>query len=110
MVSGGPGRKGSRWRRAQSECMANGEAYRLPCWICGQPIDYQFTRAMPHHRLAGTVHHIVGLAQGGAPLDPGNLAPAHRGCNTRESNRIRNGKSTLVTGPHVNPNPNSRRW
>ncbi|HEX4103843.1 MAG TPA: HNH endonuclease [Pseudonocardiaceae bacterium] len=57
--------------------------------MCGRPIDYELTRARPLHRLAGTVHHIVGLAQGGDPLDPANLTPAHRGCNTRHSNLLR---------------------
>jgi hypothetical protein len=37
----------------------------------------------------GTAHHIIGLAQGGDPLDPANLTPAHRGCNTAASNRPR---------------------
>lgn len=92
MVSTGPGRKGSRWRKAQALCMATGQAQCQPCCLCGQPIDYGFTKRYPHHRLAGTAHHIIGLAQGGDPLDPANLAPAHRGCNTRESNRIRAGR------------------
>jgi len=103
MVATGPGRQGSRWRTAQRECMAYGEANNLPCAICGQPIDYAFTRAMHLHRLAGTAHHLIGLAQGGDPLDPGNLAPAHRGCNTRESNRLRHAarRNRVLT---------SRRW
>jgi 5-methylcytosine-specific restriction endonuclease McrA len=69
--------------------MAYGEANRVPCVLCGRPIDYVFTRALPRHRLAGSVHHLTGLAQGGDPLDIANLAPAHRGCNTREGNRVR---------------------
>jgi hypothetical protein len=89
VVSAGPGRNGSRWRRAQAACMAHGEAQRLPCCLCRRPINYELTRIAPRHRMAGTAHHIVGLAQGGDPLDPGNLAPAHRGCNTREGNRVR---------------------
>jgi 5-methylcytosine-specific restriction endonuclease McrA len=89
MVSTGAGRKGSRWRRAQALCMATGEATHTPCWICRRPIDYELTRARPPHRLADTAHHIIGLAQGGDPLDPDNLTPAHRGCNTSASNRLR---------------------
>lgn len=77
--------------------MADGEFNHTPCFLCGQPIDYTFTRVYYLHRLAGTAHHIRGLAQGGDPLDPGNLAPAHRGCNTRESNRIRAGLPTVMT-------------
>lgn len=107
MVSGGPGRKGSRWRRAQAECMANGAANGAPCVLCGQPIDYHLTCVLPLHRLAGTVHHLIGLAQGGDPLDPWNLAPAHRGCNTRESNRTRAGLPTIHQPARAR---NSRRW
>ncbi|MGH3810412.1 MAG: HNH endonuclease [Pseudonocardiaceae bacterium] len=96
------GRKGSRWRRAQAHCMAMGEARRTPCALCGQPIHYEFTKLRPLHRLAGTAHHIIGLAQGGDPLDPANLAPAHRGCNTIESNRIRRLAREVA--------PDSRSW
>jgi 5-methylcytosine-specific restriction endonuclease McrA len=86
--------------------MAYGEANGIPCVLCNRPIDYGFTRVWPNHRLAGTVHHLTGLAQGGDPLDTANLAPAHRGCNTRESNRIRAGLAT-IRRPRIR---NSRRW
>jgi 5-methylcytosine-specific restriction endonuclease McrA len=89
VVNTGAGRRGSRWRRAQAQCMANGAATNTPCYLCHQPINYHFTRYYPLHSMAGTAHHIIGLAQGGDPLDPTNLAPAHRGCNTRHSNRLR---------------------
>lgn len=70
MVSSGQGRTGRPWRRAQALCMAEGAANGTPCWMCGRPIDYEFTKQYPLHRMAGTVHHIVGLAQNGDPLDP----------------------------------------
>lgn len=105
MVVGGPGRTGSRWRKAQSDCMAISEYNREPCYLCGRPIDYDFTRAAPLHRLAGTVHHIHGLDQGGDPLDPANLAPAHRGCNTAYSNRLRHQLKHCIHRPVT-----SRRW
>ena len=89
--------------------MAAGEANLTPCCLCGQPIDYEFTRYYPHHSRAGTVHHLIGLAQNGDPLDPTNLAPAHRGCNTRESNRLRAGKPSMTTLGHQFP-LNSRQW
>lgn len=103
----GPGRQGSRWRKAQAAVMAKSEVNLAPCYLCGRPIDYIFTRAYPHHRLAGTVHHIHGLAQGGDPLDPTNLVPAHRGCNSRHSNLIRAGKIPIRQPTAVR---NSRRW
>jgi 5-methylcytosine-specific restriction endonuclease McrA len=80
-----------------------------PCSLCGAPIDWMLTRLCPRHRLAGTAHHIVGLAQGGDPLDPSNLTPAHRGCNTRHSNRLR----ALARKPRKPPPPfvrGSRNW
>jgi HNH endonuclease len=46
-------------------------------------------REEERNERAGTAHHIIGLAQGGDPLDPDNLTPAHRGCNTSASNRLR---------------------
>ncbi|MGH9914770.1 MAG: HNH endonuclease [Pyrinomonadaceae bacterium] len=106
MVRNGPGRRGSRWRTARSACMAAAEFVRAPCFLCGRAIDYDFTRMYPRHRLAGTVHHVVGLAQNGDPLDPANLAPAHMACNTRESNRLRAGKPSMRRIPPLN----SRRW
>lgn len=69
--------------------MAKGEAEGIPCYLCHKPINYELTRVLPLHSQAGTTHHIIGLAQGGNPVDPANLVPAHRGCNTREGNRIR---------------------
>jgi hypothetical protein len=89
VVKDGPGRKGSLWIAAQRACMQAAQDTMAPCALCGRAIDYALTRAYPLHRMAGTVHHIRGLAQGGPPLDPANLTPAHRGCNTRHSNRIR---------------------
>jgi 5-methylcytosine-specific restriction endonuclease McrA len=90
------GRKGARWRRAQSQCMATGEANRTPCAWCGQPIDYELTRRLPYHRMAGTADHIQELWCGGDPYDPANLAPMHRGCNTRKSNMLRRGRPRSV--------------
>lgn len=109
----GPGRQGHRWRTTQAAVMAAAEASDAPCYLCGQPIDYLLTHAYPHHRLAGTVHHLHGLHQGGHPSDPANLTVAHRGCNTRESNRLRAGKPSMTTlGHQFTPTAarNSRQW
>jgi 5-methylcytosine-specific restriction endonuclease McrA len=109
MVSTGQGRTGRPWRRVQAQCMAEGEANGTPCWHCGLPIDYEFTKQYPLHRMAGTAHHIVGLAQNGDPLDPNNLTPMHRGCNTIESNKLR-GMNRTNTRHVPQPPRNSRRW
>jgi 5-methylcytosine-specific restriction endonuclease McrA len=56
---------------------------------------------------AGTVHHIIGLAQGGDPEDPANLAPAHRSCNCRDGAV----KLLEVKRQHrIIPARNSRNW
>jgi hypothetical protein len=59
VVNTGAGRRGSRWRRAQAQCMANGAANNTPCYLCHQPINYHFTRYYPLHSRAGTAHHII---------------------------------------------------
>lgn len=83
------GRKGSRWRRAQDACLDAGETNGTPCYGCRGRIDYTLRRVCSNHRLAPTVHHIAELWVGGDPYDAGNLAPCHRGCNSRLSNDLR---------------------
>ncbi|MGH3985854.1 MAG: HNH endonuclease [Pseudonocardiaceae bacterium] len=103
MVRGGPGRQGSRWRRVQAQCLADAALYAAPCFLCGLRIDYSLYYL---HRWAATVHHIVGLADGGDPLDPANLAPAHRSCNCRDGAHRRQ-HPELYRRPAA---ANSRRW
>jgi 5-methylcytosine-specific restriction endonuclease McrA len=51
----------------------------LICIRCRQPID----KRLPWpHRMSKTVDHIRDLADGGDPLDPANLGPAHLTCNS----------------------------
>jgi hypothetical protein len=107
MVSKGPGRQGSKWRRIQAQCMADGEYNRTPCYFCRRPINYELTRVNHLHRLAGTVHHIRGLAQGGDPEDPANLAPAHRACNCRDG-AVK--LLELKRQQRIVPVRNSRNW
>ncbi|MGH3544138.1 MAG: HNH endonuclease [Mycobacterium sp.] len=97
----GPGRTGSRWRRTQAEFIANAAANNSPCFLCGQAIDYTLHY---RHSYAATVHHVIGLAQGGDPLDPYNLTVAHRGCNCRDGS-LRQFHPELYQ-----PVRNSRRW
>jgi 5-methylcytosine-specific restriction endonuclease McrA len=75
------GRSGHRWRQLQ----ANLRAQHLPCWLCGQPIDYRLTWPDP---ASFSVDHAVPrsvdlrLAE-----DPANLRPAHLRCNTSRGPR-----------------------
>ena len=52
------------------------ERDRGVCHFCGQP-------------GATEVDHLVPIAQGGARLDPANLAAAHAGCNARAGGAVR---------------------
>lgn len=109
MVDTGPGRTGSLWRHAKAQCMATAEALNKPCAICGEPIDWQLTRANCQHAMAATVHHIISLHHGGHPHHQSNLAPAHRGCNTRISNETRGITNPFPPIPTTAPAPVPRR-
>lgn len=54
----------------------------LPCHLCGKPIDM----SLPYtHPLAFTADHLDAIANGGNLL--GDLAPAHRRCNSRRGRK-----------------------
>lgn len=59
-------------------------AMGMPCWICGLPIDYGLPPGDP---LSFEVDELVPVSKGGSPLDPSNVAAAHRCCNGWRGNR-----------------------
>lgn len=77
----GEGRNGRPWRTARAKVLARS---RICAW-CGKD-------------GADTVDHIVPTSMGGAPLDPANLQPMHRSCNSKKGNG---------TGRKL---PTSREW
>lgn len=97
------GRTGRPWRRARALCLRIGEQQHKPCCLCGGPIDYQFTKRWPRHRLAGTAHHLTPLNQGGHPYAQSNLEPAHLTCNASYGDGTRHVRT-------VRPDPTSRAW
>lgn len=72
---------------------ANGD----PCSICGQAFDWSVEWK---HPLSFTADHVEPIASGGHLL--GELAPAHRGCNSRRGA----GREVKV----IAPPRTSRRW
>ena len=70
-------RSRNRYRQAQQAL----RAARLPCALCGADIDYT---AKPLTRWSFSADHVVPLREGGDPYSPGNLQPAHYGCNSRK--------------------------
>lgn len=73
-------RNGRPYRRL---CAAQ-RALGLPCWLCGQDIDYQ---ADHRSRWSFTLDHAQPLSRGGDLLDPANARSAHRRCNSARGNR-----------------------
>jgi 5-methylcytosine-specific restriction endonuclease McrA len=79
-----PTRQGRPYRRLVDTQRALG----LPCWWCGQDIDYQITGADAQRSpWAFTLDHAVPLSRGGDLLDPANARSAHRRCNSARGNR-----------------------
>ena len=72
---------------------------RLPCWICGQPIDYE---AHWKESVSFTADHVHPMKLGGKLY--GELRPAHRGCNSSR------GAGRAVAPPVSPPKRNSIRW
>ncbi|MFD9211603.1 HNH endonuclease [Streptomyces sp. NPDC059544] len=82
-MAGNP-RTGRPYRRLCVEQRALG----LPCWICGEAIDYELTSlAAQRSPWAFTLDHLVPLSRGGDLLDPANARSAHRRCNSQRGNR-----------------------
>ncbi|MFB6626499.1 MULTISPECIES: HNH endonuclease [unclassified Streptomyces] len=76
-------------------------ALRLPCWWCGNAIDYTITGdAARRSAWAYTLDHATPLSRGGSLLDPANARSAHRRCNSARGNRTTNNA----------PQRASRRW
>lgn len=83
---------GRPWIRMRAEVLARSQV----CWLCGYTIDIALPRT---HRMSATVDHVIPRAV--APhlaLDPSNLRPAHRACNSAKGKR----QST--------PSNNTRDW
>ena len=59
-------------------------AMRAPCWMCGLPIDYGLPARHPD---SYELDELVPVSKGGDPLDPANVAPAHRRCNQWRSDK-----------------------
>lgn len=73
-ANGSERRKIRRWLKDQGR----------PCHLCGGAIDYSLPAG---HPMSFEVDEIVPVSKGGSPIDPSNVAPAHRICNERRGNK-----------------------
>lgn len=86
--------KAAKPKRKKQTRYANGSARRKvrawlkdqgrPCHLCGGAIDYSLPAG---HPMSFEVDEIVPVSKGGSPIDPSNVAPAHRICNERRGNK-----------------------
>ena len=78
------GRAGHRWRAISTEFKHRCRALDAPCWICGQPINYDARPQTPdafepdHYYPVSTHPHLA--------EDPANLRPSHSRCNRTRGN------------------------
>lgn len=72
-------RSGTSWRPVTGRWRAICERDGWRCWLCGEAIDASL---QPPARMAGTVDHVVPLANGGSD-DDDNVRAAHLTCNSR---------------------------
>lgn len=101
MTGGNPRRANGTRRTALRKRVASMD---LPCHLCGKPIDYELPAG---HPMSYELDEIVPVSKGGDPLDPGNVAPAHRICNQRKGDGSRTSRSKAVSSL---PCPTSREW
>jgi hypothetical protein len=70
----------TRAARAATDCLVDNGESSTPCWICRRALNY----ALPtKHRLAATAY----LLAGGDSAEPGDLAPVHRECRDKATQR-----------------------
>lgn len=97
------GRTGRPWRRHRGRMVDYWRRNQTPCWLCGEPINWDLPYRDPLTGLVnsdfGTLDHLDPISLGGAPHDPQRSAPAHMGCNSKRGNGTR--RVAL---------PVSRRW
>lgn len=76
------------YRRNRAELRAK----RLPCWLCGKPINYTLKAPEP---ASFSADHVDPVANGGA--NDGELRAAHLGCNKKRGKKRREDVDILRT-------------
>lgn len=79
-----------RWAQLTARLAATWAQHAAPCWLCGQPIDYQADRR--RHPNALNVDHVIPRsARPDLAFARSNLRPAHRHCNLSRGNKTHPG-------------------
>jgi len=78
-----PGRSGHAWRQLVAHVRRLVQRGAGCAW-CFEPIDLELPWPDPR---SFSVDHVVALAEGGGPLDPGNAALMPLSCNASKGTR-----------------------
>lgn len=88
-------------------------SWGLPCHLCGREIDYSLSTYVDpkdgkkkRHPMSFEVDELVPVSKGGDPLDINNVAPAHRICNQKRSDKPLRKKPAAT----MDQTPTSRDW
>ncbi|MFM1724040.1 HNH endonuclease [Rhodococcus sp. PAM 2766] len=79
------GRDTRRWRKLKVQFRARSAEANHPCWLCGQPIDYDLPRDHPEAFQPDHLHPVSTHPEHAE--DPANLRPSHATCNKARGNR-----------------------
>ena len=95
-------RNDPRYRALIRRYRAEGAAAGLPCWLCGQPIDYRL-RHRPGQPIPDGAfeadHYRTWARHPEDRMNPGNLRPAHHRCNRARSDKPpERARATLALG------------
>lgn len=96
----------ARWGgRTAQRAAARVKASRPPCWLCGQPINYQLPAGDPQ---AFTLDHVVPRSlRPDLVWEPTNWRAAHARCNSRRGNNtpdtVRRARRPSNLGPTSRP-------
>jgi hypothetical protein len=69
----------TRAARAAATCLVDNGATGTPCWVCGRALNF----ALPKKHHLAAVAYLVGAD----PAEPSDLAPAHRECRDKATQR-----------------------
>ncbi|NMW65997.1 hypothetical protein HHJ78_10925 [Mobiluncus mulieris] len=87
------------FRKASAAFLTQGRQDNAPCWLCGQPIDYNAKPGTTpdSHNLD---HYYPVSTNPELQHDPSNFRHAHKQCNEQRGNRR----------PHANLGQNPPAW
>lgn len=91
-----------RYRKLKATFRAKCQADCLPCWLCGQSIDYSIPHRDPitgvHNDDAFELDHLYPRStHPELSEDPANFKPSHRACNYMRGNSMKVGKIGSLT-------------